>query len=261
LGGIGLFTIFASATNPSACTYWKSLMIDCQITFTTPNKMILHPRAFIFDLNGTMIDDMSYHIRSWHGILKQLGADLDYGAVKEECYGKNNELLDRIFPGRFTEAEKNKISVEKEKQYQQEFRPHLKLIKGLDQLLKESRQSNIKMAIGSAAIRFNIDFVLDGLDIAHYFEAIVSADDVKHSKPDPETFLKCSDRLRVYPEECIVFEDSPKGVEAAARAGMKAVVITTMNTQEEFSQYDNVIQYISSYNTLHSTLIRSSIGE
>jgi beta-phosphoglucomutase len=212
--------------------------------------MILQSKAFIFDLNGTMIDDMSYHIQSWHRILNDLGAKLSYEEVKEECYGKNHELLERIFPGRFTEDEKTRMSIEKERQYQVAFRPHLKLINGLDRLLKEAKQNKVKMAIGSAAIRYNIDFVLDGLDIADYFDAIISADDVKKSKPHPETYLACAERMKTDPSECVVFEDSPKGVEAAANAGMKSVVITTMSGEEEFKQYDNVIMFINEYTAL-----------
>ena len=104
------------------------------------------------------------------------------------------------------------------------------------------------MAIGSAAIRFNIDFVLDGLNIRNYFSSIVSADDVTKSKPDAETYLKCAEELEVLPTDCIVFEDSPKGVEAAANANMKAVVITTMSKEKEFSQYDNILTFINNYN-------------
>lgn len=193
---------------------------------------------------------MDYHIRAWHGIVNSLGANLNYEQVKDECYGKNGELLERIFPGRFSDAEKDMISIEKEKKYQAEFRPHLKLINGLNEVLRDAREKGIKMAIGSAAIRYNIDFVLDGLDIAGYFDAIVSADDVKKSKPDAETYLKCADLLGISPEECIVFEDSPKGVESAANADMKSVVITTMSTADEFTQYNNVLQYISDYNDL-----------
>lgn len=212
--------------------------------------MVLHPKAFIFDLNGTMIDDMSYHIQSWHRILNELGAGLSYEQVKEECYGKNHELLERVFPGRFSEEEKTRMSIEKERQYQEAFRPHLKLIAGLDRLLKEARENDIKMAIGSAAIRYNIDFVLDGLSINDYFDAVISADDVTISKPHPETYLKCADIMQVRPEQCIVFEDSPKGVEAAANAGMKSVVITTMSTEEEFSAYNNVISFIGDYESM-----------
>jgi beta-phosphoglucomutase len=107
--------------------------------------MILSSRAFLFDLNGTMIDDMDYHIRAWHDIVHHLGAPLNYEQVKEECYGKNHELLDRVFPGRFSLVEKDTISIEKEKRYQQEFKPHLKLIRGLEEFLKEAKEEHIKM--------------------------------------------------------------------------------------------------------------------
>lgn len=207
-------------------------------------------KAFLFDLNGTMIDDMEFHIRAWHSILNGLGAHLSYEETKLQCYGKNHELLERTFPGRFTLAEKDAMSIEKEKQYQEAFRPQLKLIDALDVFLKEAKQAGIPMAIGSAAIMFNIDFVLDGLNIRHYINAIVSADDVSTSKPHPETFIKCAEQLGVAPEHCIVFEDSPKGVEAAAAAGMRAVVITTMHEEHEFAAYSNIIRFISNYKTL-----------
>src|SRR5215471_3151874 len=139
-------------------------------------------KAYLFDLNGTMINDMPYHIEAWYRILNGLGANISRERTKDECYGKNNELLERIFPGRFSEGEKNRISFEKEKQYQKEFFPQLQLIKGLDSFLKKSRQRGIKLAIGSAAIQFNVDFVIDGLQIRDYFDAIVSADDVSRSK-------------------------------------------------------------------------------
>jgi len=202
--------------------------------------MIKKYKAFLFDLNGTMIDDMDYHIRAWYRILNELGANLSIERVKAECYGKNHELLERIFPGRFSEEEKNKMSFEKEMKYQQEFRPHLKLLPGLDVFLEKTKTENIKMAIGSAAITFNIDFVLDGLNIRNYFDAIVSADDVIESKPNPETFLKCAAQLNVLPADCLVFEDAPKGVEAAANAGMDCIVITTMHVKKEFEGYANI---------------------
>jgi len=212
--------------------------------------MILHSKAFIFDLNGTMIDDMSYHIQAWHQILNYFGASLTYEEVKDQCYGKNDELLERIFPGKFSSKEMQNISIEKERRYQADYKPRMKLISGLDRLLEDTHSNNIKMAIGSAAIRFNIDFVLDGLNIRNYFSSIVSADDVTKSKPDPETYLKCAEELQVLPKECIVFEDSPKGVEAAANANMKAVVITTMSDEKEFTQYDNILGFVNNYNRL-----------
>ncbi len=204
-------------------------------------------KAFLFDLNGTMIDDMEFHIHAWHNVLTGLGAKLNLAEVKKECYGKNDELLERIFPERFSEAEMTEMSYEKERSYQKAFGPSLKLINGLDVFLEKAAHQNIPMAIGSAAIMFNIDFVLDGLSLRHYFTAIVSADDVITSKPDPETYLKCADGLGVAYKDCIVFEDAPKGVEAAQNAGMQCVVITTMHTKEEFGNYDNILCFVKDY--------------
>ena len=204
-------------------------------------------KAFLFDLNGTMIDDMDYHIRAWHRILNELGAHISLEEVKVQCYGKNHELLERIFPGRFSAAEKDEMSLAKETAYQEAFRRDLRLIEGLDSFLKEAHTSGIKTAVGSAAILFNVDFVLDGLQVRQYIDAVVSAEDVAESKPHPETFLKCAELLDVAPADCLVFEDAPKGVESAYRAGMDCVVITTMHSPAEFSTNQNLIGFISNF--------------
>jgi beta-phosphoglucomutase len=212
-------------------------------------------KAFLFDLNGTVIDDMSFHIQSWYEILNNLGATISYEETKLQCYGKNEELLERVFPGRFTAEQITAMIIDKETRYQENFRPFLKLIEGLDEFLEQAYESKIKMAIGSAAIPFNIDYILNGLQLHKYFPAVVSAYDVVESKPHPETFLQCAEKLNVAPEDCIVFEDSPKGVEAAARAGMKAVVITSMHTKEEFTN-DNIICFIENYQGLFNQLVK-----
>lgn len=207
-------------------------------------------KAFLFDLNGTMINDMQYHIEAWHRILNELGANLSQERVKQECYGKNDELLERIFPGRFTDEEKARMSMEKERAYQRAFKPNLELIDGLEDFLKQAHKAGVKMGICSAAITFNIDFVLDGTGTRAYFDAVVSADDVSESKPHPETFLKAAEILHMEPVDCIVFEDVPKGVESASNAGMEAVVITTMHRPDEFKDFTNVIRFAKDYTEL-----------
>ncbi len=214
-------------------------------------------KAFLFDLNGTMINDMHYHINAWYQLLNGMGSSISLEETKQQCYGKNHELLDRIFPGRFTEEEKQVISVEKEKAYQLGFKPHLKLLDGLDLFLEKAYQDKIKMAIGSAAIMMNIDFVLDGLQVRKYFSSIISADDVTISKPDPETFLKCAGSLYAAPADCLVFEDSPKGTEAAKHAGMDCVVITTMHEPEEFNT-TNIICFAKDFTgNLYESIVHS----
>ena len=207
-------------------------------------------KAFLFDLNGTMIDDMEYHVKAWSDILNNdLNAGLEREQVRSQMYGKNSEVLERIFgKDHFTHERMDELSVEKEKRYQRSYLPHLRLIAGLNRFMDKAKNDHISMAIGSAAINFNIDFVLDNLLIRHYFDAIVSANDVKISKPNPETYLKCAALLNTAAGQCIVFEDAPKGVEAAANAGMQAVVLITMHQQHEFDAYSNIICFVKDYN-------------
>jgi beta-phosphoglucomutase len=146
-------------------------------------------------------------------------------------------------PERFTLAEMNRLSYEKEERYQQEYLPQLQLLPGLNDFLESAYQQGIPMAIGSAAIPFNINFVLDNLNLRHFFKAIVSADDVVLSKPNPETYLKVAELLGVSPADCLVFEDVPKGAEAAANAGMNVVVLTTTHEEDEFTALSNVIHF------------------
>lgn len=207
-------------------------------------------KAFLFDLNGTMIDDMPYHIKVWHRLLNDLGADLSLAEVKKECYGSNFELLERVFPGKYPDEEKERISLEKESRYQREFKPFLELLPGLNEFLQKAHENTIKMAIGTAAIQFNVGFVLDNLGIRQLFDVVISAENVTNGKPHPETYLQCAQLLSVAPENCLVFEDTPKGVESALRAGMDAVVVTTTFPKESFRQLNNVIKYISDYRSL-----------
>lgn len=200
-------------------------------------------------MDGTMVDNMEYHGQAWFDILNNdLGAGLSKAEVKKEMYGKNPEVLERIFgKDKFTSAEIEEYSMRKEKDYQAQYKPNLKLIEGLEDFLKKADELKIKMAIASAAIPFNIDFVVDNLDIRKYLKAIISADDVEISKPHPETFLKAAAALGVKPEDCIVFEDAPKGVEAAKNAGMKCVVLTTAHETEDFKEHENVLFFIKDY--------------
>jgi HAD superfamily hydrolase (TIGR01509 family) len=202
-------------------------------------------KAFIFDLNGTMINDMEFHTRAWRYLLNNdLGGHFTWDEVKQQMYGKNPEVLVRMFgPDRFTMDEMVALSFEKEKRYQQEYLHQLALLPGLNDFLEAAYQKGIPMAIGSAAIPFNINFVLDNLKIRHYFKAIVSADDVVLSKPHPETYLKVAEQLNIAPGDCLVFEDVPKGAEAALNAGMKTVILTTTHHKDEFTQLPNLLHF------------------
>lgn len=205
-------------------------------------------RALLFDLNGTMVHDMPYHTRAWHQIFLSLGVDISYEDTKKECYGKNEEVIERVMPGVYPLSVRTEMGWKKEALYRKEFESELGLIPGLHVFLQHYRERSKQMAIGSAAIRENVDFVLDGCEIRSFFDTIVSADDVSMSKPHPETFLLCAERLGADASQCLVFEDTPKGVECAVNAGMHTVVILTTHNQEEFEAYAPwIVDYIHDY--------------
>lgn len=211
-------------------------------------------KALIFDMNGTMINDMHYHEMAWHDVLvNQLKAPLSLSDVRHQIYGTASEMFARVFgPGRFSEEEINAITQRKEARYREEFLPHLKLIDGLAVFLDHVQSKKIPLAIGTAAPVLNIDFVVDNLNLRNYFPVIVGPDDVKESKPNPEVFLTAAQRMEIAPSECLVFEDAPKGIEAAARAGMNAIAVTSFHTTEELKN-KNVLFSIANYNDLRLT--------
>jgi beta-phosphoglucomutase len=198
--------------------------------------------GFIFDMDGTIIDSMAYHLQAWEKTIEDLGGNLKGEALLKQLYGKGNEVLERIFgKGVFTDEFMEHVGIQKEADYRYLYAPHLTLIDGVHNFLASAHKKDIKMAIGTASNMPNVDFVLNGTGIRHYFKAIVSADDVTESKPHPATFLQAAKLIEVLPSNCVVFEDAPKGVEAALRAGMKAVAITTLHTTNEFAGYENII--------------------
>ncbi len=208
-------------------------------------------KAFIFDMDGTMVDNMHYHLPAWEQLVKELGGSLHGDALMKELYGKNELVIERIFGvGKFSVEEAYKQGERKEELYREIYAAHLKEVNGLTAFLEEAQTAAIKIALGTAATKENIDFVLDGLPLRKYFEVIVGRADVVNSKPDPETFLKAADLLQTNPANCLVFEDVPKGVECAASAGMQCIVLTTTHQPHEFAGFTNILQFVPDFTYL-----------
>jgi beta-phosphoglucomutase len=209
--------------------------------------ILVNKKAFIFDMDGTMVDNMMLHHHCWQKILKLYDLDLTIFEVMATCHGKNVEIIERLFPEKYTLEERERISFEKESLYRSIFLPDLKLVDGLADLLEKAKNAGIPMGVGTAANIENVNFVLDNLKIRHYFKAIVTAEDVKLGKPEPEVFFKVADLLGVKYEDCLVFEDSPTGAKTAKNAGMKAIILTTTHQTVEFISIPSVLCCVKNY--------------
>jgi beta-phosphoglucomutase family hydrolase len=214
-------------------------------------------KGVIFDLDGTMVDNMMVHHRAWQRKLKELGLDMTLEEVREQIHGINEEIFIRLFGNRFTTAERKQLAYEKEEAYRAIYKSEIKLIKGLAGFLESLHEMGVPMAIGSAAPAENVDFVLDTLNIRNYFSAVFHAGDVEKGKPDPEIYLKCAAGLNLSPGECIVFEDSPTGAQAAISAGCRLVIVTTTHPEPEFSKFPKVDKFIADFSEIDWTLFQA----
>ncbi|MBP6687176.1 MAG: HAD family phosphatase [Lacibacter sp.] len=209
-------------------------------------------KAFLFDLDGTLIDTMPWHFKTWQMVVQEMGSPLEGAALMNELYGNGAELMNRLIPGRiFTEDEAKAIVDAKEERYRQLYGKQITVLEGAREFLEQALLQHIPMGIGTASNQANIDFALDQLQLHSYFNAIIGADDVQLSKPHPETWLKLAEALQTPPEQCIVFEDAPKGVEAAQKAGMKAVAITGHYSANDFGNYANILKIVPGLNALN----------
>jgi beta-phosphoglucomutase family hydrolase len=207
--------------------------------------------AFIFDMDGTMLDNMAIHMQIWYEYLSSVGVELEKAHFYRFAAGRTNaEILRELLSPNLSQSEIEEHSGKKEELYRLRYRPILKPVPGLPEFLEAARQLAIPMAVASSAGCENIQFHLDGLAAEDYFSALVGSEDVRNGKPDPEIFLQAASRLGVAVAECLVFEDTPAGLEAAARAGMRAIAVTTTSPAERLAQNPVVLRIVPDYTLL-----------
>jgi beta-phosphoglucomutase len=190
------------------------------------------PTAVLFDMDGTLVDNMRFHVQAWVALARSLG--LDAAAAPEERFerefaGKRNEEILSALLGRPMDPEEmTRLAEQKEAHYRALYGPHLMPLRGALELLARLRQVGRGLAVATAAPAANRDFVLDGLALRPFFSRVVGAEDVKRGKPSPDIFLATARALGVEPSGCVVFEDAVNGILAARAAGMFAVGVTTL---------------------------------
>lgn len=191
-------------------------------------------QAAIFDMDGTIVDSMPYHVLAWQLFLSNKGKIVSDKDLKEKTHGTLFDIMPRFFGADISREESYRLAMEKEILFRNMYEPEMKPIDGLERWLQKLKKNNIKIGLGTAADFSNTNFTIDKLNLRQYFETIVTSDIVPVGKPNPEVFLYAAKKLGVAPEHCVVYEDTYSGVAAAKAAGMKVVAVTTMHKRADW---------------------------
>lgn len=203
-------------------------------------------KAVIFDLDGVIVDTTRAHYLSWRDSFAEFGIKLTEDQYKRNMSGRKAwENAKRVLGEKAYQKNLQKVIVKKTIIFFQFFNQRVKLVQGVVEFLSELKRNIIPIALATSARREVLDFIFQKLSLRDYFDAIVTGYDVIQEKPHPEIFLKAASKIGAKPSDCVVFEDSHSGVEAAKRAGMKVVLIMTSHTQNEIPHVDKAIKDFS----------------
>jgi beta-phosphoglucomutase len=204
-------------------------------------------KTFIFDLDGVIVDTAKYHFLAWQKLANELGISFtheDNEQLKGVSRVASLELILKWGNITISQEEKEKFLIQKNEDYLAyiENIDASEILPGVEKVLKYLKENNQKIVLGSASK--NARPILEKTGIIHYFNAIIDGNDVSKAKPDPEVFVLGAKNVNANPIDCIVFEDSVAGVQAANIAGMKSIGIGDKNTLHEakfiFKDFDEI---------------------
>lgn len=187
-------------------------------------------KGIIFDLDGVLCSTDRYHYLAWKQTAEEVGAPFDENINMKLRGVSRMESLEIILSGSkktFDAAEKERLAAEKNDRYRKllaQMSP-ADMPAEVRNTLTALHDAGLKLAVGSSSK--NAAFILERLDAAHYFDAICDGTMIRHSKPDPEVFVKAAGMLGLEPADCLVVEDAAAGLEAARAGGMDCAIVGT----------------------------------
>jgi len=206
--------------------------------------------ALIFDMDGTMIDSMGYHKQSWVAFASRHGIDVEVNDLMRRTTGRTAaECMNELFQTELSAERSLALSLEKETLYRELFAPVFREVAGFCEFASRTRAMGLQVGVGTAGDKHNIAFAFSHLTQLAAPHAVVGGDEGLPGKPEPAIFLEAARRMGVEPAECIVFEDAPFGIEAARRAGMRAVALCTSHSAGELTG-PHVLASVDNYHEL-----------
>ena len=192
--------------------------------------------ALIFDMDGTMVDSMPAHAKSWDLFRQRHHLQTSVEEILKRTTGRNGiECVRELLGHDVSEADAKRMIDEKEADYRRIFAEGFREVAGFSAFARAAQDRGLKLAVATAGDKNNLAFVLARLHLNRPPDAEVRGDQGLPGKPAPDIFLKAAQMVGAEPTDCIVFEDAPFGIEAARRAGMRAVAICSTHRPDELA--------------------------
>jgi beta-phosphoglucomutase family hydrolase len=207
-------------------------------------------QAFIFDMDGTVIDSTQLDYEAWQKAMEEYDTKLPYEDYIAKLGAKSSEIAKEYLD--VSDEEIDKLVSRREGYFKQLVdEKGLSLLPGVEQFLQQLRNAHLKTALATGANRTKLDFLFDKLPLRQYFDAFVTADDVSQGKPDPEVFVQAAAKLGVAPADCVVMEDATNGLQAAKNGGMRCIALTTTRGADQLQGADLIVGGYPEIDLLH----------
>ncbi len=210
-------------------------------------------KAIIFDMDGTLVDNIPFHKEAWIAFLKKHDIVLNPKEFQAQNHGNIDEMIRRFFGQNLQDEKVKKLGQEKEETYRSLYKNHIQEIEGLTILLNRMKDLGIRASLATMGDTPNIDFVLDELSIRRFFHSVTGGHEIIKGKPDAEIFNLALKKMNVNSADCIVIEDSIGGIISAKQAGIKVVGITTSHSEDELKA-NGCFHVITNFHELKSEL-------
>ncbi|MFX1258957.1 MAG: HAD family hydrolase [Promethearchaeota archaeon] len=201
--------------------------------------------CIIFDMDGVLADTGLIHFKSWVKMANEINIEFTREFFKKTFGQQSVSIIRKLVGPKVDRALVEKWADLKENYYREMVKEKLVPLPGVIDLIKILKEKRFKLAVGSSGPPENVELLLMSLKITQFFDVVITAREVKKGKPAPDIFLIIANRLKLKPENCIVIEDAPVGIEAARSAKMSTIALTTTHRKTELANADLIVKDLS----------------
>jgi beta-phosphoglucomutase len=202
-------------------------------------------RAVLFDMDGVIVDSEPLHVAAFQVTLKNYGHSLSHDQYKEHFAGRTDEAgFKQYFDFIGETVGLPVIMDEKAKAYLELAADELEPYPGVIEFIHDLAKRDIRLALVTGSLKLEAEITLKAFNLTNYFSAVIAAEDIENSKPNPEGYLKGAKTLGISPADCIIIEDAPKGVRAAKAADIRCLAVINTHTREELADATYIVDQL-----------------